>query len=128
MSTKTASRPVLRLVQDGVPVRALQKNITMLESRKNDAWAKIHLEAWRKPRPDEEPLKLLIVGLSQYGTRHLDRYDSLIGDDCILGPAFHDMVCSVLSLLDGHIGRFDGGTLDSLLRAIAEENAIELEP
>lgn len=111
-----------------VPVSALQETLSGLEARsRSENWAKNHLEAWRRPRPDEEPLKSIIVGIAQYGTRHLDRYSSLIGDDGVLGVAYRDMVLSALTLLNGHLGRFDGGALDALLRAIALENGVELD-
>lgn len=110
-----------------VPVSALQENLKTLESQREDGWAKRHLEAWRHPRPDEEALKSIIVGLAQYGTRHLDRYGSVIGEDGMLGVAYRDAMLSALTLLNGHLGRFDAGTLDALLRAIALENGVELD-
>jgi hypothetical protein len=48
-------------------------------------------------------------------------------DDGFLGPAFVEIARSLLVLLNGELGRFDGGTLDALVRAIAAENGFELD-
>ncbi len=54
----------------------------------------------------------LIVGLTEYAGAHVRQYDSPIADDGVLGEAWLDALRGVRALLNGELGRLDGGTLD----------------
>jgi len=90
-------------------------------------WAERHLAAWRDPGGFELALKDLILGLDYYGRRMRKEFNTPPGEDSFLGPAFKDIADSIITLLNGPMGRFDGGTLDALVRAICAENAVELD-
>ena len=95
--------------------------------RSSHQWAALHLDAWRNPQGFELPLWHLIRGLAQYGVRMQEQCGTKAGDDTVLGPAFKDIAEAILTLLNGNIGRFDGGTLDALVRAICAEHGVELD-
>ncbi len=110
-------------------MNAIEESIHQTESKFGTParWAERHLAAWRAPEGFEVALKNLILGLSVYGREMQREFDTPAGRDGFLGPAFKDIAASIITLLNGHLGRFDGGTLDALVRAICAENGIELE-
>ena len=89
-------------------------------------WAERHLAAWRAPEGFEIALKAMIVGLSVYGRETQRQFSSQLGADYFLGPACKEIAEAIIVLLNGDLGRFDGGTLDALVRAICVEHGIEL--
>jgi len=91
------------------------------------AWAERHLAGWRSPVGFEVALKYMVLALDQYGSEMRRQFGREVGNDGVLGPAYRDIVEAVLTLLNGDLGRLDGGTLDKLVRAIAHENGIELD-
>lgn len=50
-----------------------------------------------------------------YATAHKDRFESEIGQDYILGPAWRDWGLALRTLLNGETGLLDSGTLDTIL-------------
>lgn len=62
------------------------------------------------------PLASMILSLARYADDHETRFESSIGEDGFLGPAWESMVRNVLTLLNGELNGLDGGTLDKLLR------------
>lgn len=108
---------------------AIAESIKTVEDKRGSPaqWAERHLEAWRNPQGFELPIWHLIRGLAQYGARTREEYGSKVGNDGFLGPAWKDIADSIRTLLNGNLGRFDGGTLDALLHAICAENGVELE-
>lgn len=50
-----------------------------------------------------------------YAAAHAERFDSPIGDDYVLGPAWAQWGASLRTLLNGETGELDCGTLDSIL-------------
>ena len=93
----------------------------------DDEWARRHLRAWLTPDSAERALRDLIVGLGRYGVEHQLAHSQQIGEDGYLGPVFETMARSLLALLNGDIRRFDGGTLDGLIRDIGRENGFDAE-
>ena len=81
-------------------------------------WKGRHDAAWRTPRGIERPIVELITGLDSYTTQHERAYGSPIADDGFLGPAWLNIAKSINRLLNGDLGRLDGGTLDRTLREI----------
>ena len=83
-------------------------------------WKRQHQAAFRNPRGIERGLLQLIQGMSDYAAAYHTEYpDSTLGDDGILGEGFADIVRGTLTLLNGSLGRLDGGSLDASIREIA---------
>lgn len=87
-----------------------------------------HHLAMALPKPGfEQSIRDLVGGWESYAMAHRDRYGSVIGEDYILGDAWRDVGLALHRLLDGETGRFDCGTLDQLLGAIAETHGMTLD-
>lgn len=102
----------------------------------NSGWHGRHVKAWRMPgsqgpgahgegRYFERPLRDLFIALADYADAHALRYGSALGDDCMLGPAWLDALKAARVLLNGELGRLDGGTLDALAFDMAEAAGFE---
>ena len=63
----------------------------------------------------ERALVHLLAGWLTYADAVKDTYGSGIGGDYVLGPQWSRIGAAIRGLLDGEAGRFDCGTLDSLL-------------
>ena len=75
-----------------------------------------HLAALSAPRAPFEPAYVhLLTGWLGYADAHNEQYQSGIGDDGVLGPHWARIGADLRGLLNGELGRFDGGTLDSLI-------------
>lgn len=90
-------------------------------------WPQRHLEAWDAPRGPEVPLKMLIVAWAAYAEAHQERFTASVGDDGVLGPEWVQIGKSLLELLNGDLGRFDGSTLDAEIREIARRQGVDLD-
>jgi hypothetical protein len=62
-----------------------------------------------------------------YALAHKERYESLIGDDGVLGPAWEQIGDGLRTLLNGETGRLDCGTLDAFLLDTMSENGVDVE-
>ena len=86
-------------------------------------WKTRHTAAWIAPR---EGFEESIVGLTQayfaYANAHKELYESLIGDDYVLGPQWAAVGAAIIGLLNGETGRLDCGTIDSMVRNTATDN------
>lgn len=98
------------------------------------AWQAHFLAAWRPFVPDQLPgkefeaaLVPMIVGAARYADEHAARYESVIGDDGVLGPHFKDILTGLRGLLNGQLGQLDGGTLDGILCDIAAATGVDLD-
>jgi hypothetical protein len=79
-------------------------------------WSRRHLAAVTTPAPGfETALVAMLKGWLEYADVHAQRYDSTIGEDRVLGPAWARIGAALRDLLNGDLGRMDGGTLDALL-------------
>ena len=76
-----------------------------------------HLFAWQNRF---EPIANLIISAAQIADRYWVRYGSRMGDDYVLGDHWIQIVRSAQYLLSGDIGNLIAGTLDTLLRNMAE--------
>ena len=63
----------------------------------------------------EAALVLMFRGWYDYASQHRLQYESLIGEDYVLGPEWEAIGDSLRALLNGDIGRLDGGTCDSFI-------------
>lgn len=79
-------------------------------------WSTRHLAALNAPRDAEVAIVGLLEAWLIYADRHQDRYMSDIGEDGVLGPEWAKVGSALLALLNGELGRLDGGTLDTLIR------------
>ena len=87
-------------------------------SARNDrtGWSARHRAALRAPRGPFEPAYVhLLRGWLCYADAHREQYHSGIGDDGVLGPHWARIGADLRGLLNGELGRLDGGTLDGLI-------------
>ena len=96
----------------------ISDSIKSIRSKFPEAWTEAHLAAWSSPRGPEIAIVGLIRSAADYADCHFQRYESRIGDDGVLGDHWESIVRGTLGLLNGECGRFDCGTLDSLLRSM----------
>ena len=78
-------------------------------------WQDRHLSALYTPHGSEQPIFGLIYAWARYADRHRERYESGVGEDGVLGTSWAAIGSHIRALLNGELGRFDGGTLDSFL-------------
>ena len=82
----------------------------------SDTWAKAHERAALSPNEGfEKALVEMFSGWLRYADIHAGKYESGIGDDGVLGPEWAAIGAALRGLLNGSLGRLDGGTLDALL-------------
>jgi len=81
----------------------------------NTQWIGRHVAAVQDPRLHERPIVSLIEAWLMYADSHQERFESTIGDDQFLGPEWAKIGASLRELLNGDLGRLDGGTLDGVL-------------
>lgn len=63
-----------------------------------------------------------IGGWINYAEAHQARFGGKIGDDYMLGPAWAHWGFALRDLLNGDLGRLDGGTLDTIIHTnLAEQ-------
>ncbi len=100
-------------------------------------WQDSHDKAWQgaiipgnfPPRNESEgkahterAMVSMLKGWAAYATGHRAQHGSMIGDDGFLGPLWLEMGKSLRGLLNGEIGRMDGGTVDSFIIETLEAN------
>jgi hypothetical protein len=94
------------------------------QARKKQAgentWGARHAQAFVNPQRRESGIVAMIRSLATYADNHESAYGSPIGQDYVLGAAWLDMLKGWRQLLNGELGRLDGGTLDSLAYDLAE--------
>ncbi len=91
-------------------------------------WQDQHDSAMRVPRAgSESAIVQMLTGWYEYALNHRSRYESLIGDDGVLGPEWAAIGHALLGLLNGDLGRLDGGTLDAFLRNTLADNGAEVD-
>lgn len=78
-------------------------------------WKQRHLDAVTLPRNNEVPIVQALRAWLYYADMHRNRYESGIGEDGVLGPAWAQWGDALRQLLNGDCGRLDCGTLDSIL-------------
>lgn len=75
-----------------------------------------HEAAINLPKGVEVGLISLLKGWLRYADEYEKRYESSIGKDMILGPCWARIGESLLGMLNGELGRLDGGSLDNIIR------------
>lgn len=95
----------------------------------NEQWQRRHNAALCEPiGPHELAIVGMLFGWIEYAEMHMARYESEIGHDYVLGPAWADIGQSLLTLLNGETGRLDCGTLDRVIRNFMADNGCTVEP
>jgi len=98
-------------------------------SYSNCAWSHKHALACCSPAPCEKPIVGFRDALHDYAEQYAEAYETPIGDDGVLGPAFLRMAKAFVCLLDGETGRLDCGTLwgetDSMLKRHGFEKGLD---
>lgn len=69
----------------------------------------------------------MLRGWENYAKAHKVRFESPIGNDYVLGPAWQEIGQGIRTLLNGELGRLDGGTLDGFVLNTMAENGIDTE-
>jgi hypothetical protein len=82
-------------------------------------WRARHRAAEQRPTQGEKAILQLIDALNYYQETHRDIHGSQLAEDGVLGERWIKMVRGAIGLLNGDLGRLDGGTLDAHLRSIA---------
>jgi hypothetical protein len=86
-----------------------------------------HTEAWQRRHNQAawtHPVASLMKEWQRYAVDHHIRYDSRIGDDYVLGPAWEGMAVHLRDMLNGDLGGMDAGTCDQfILDVLSEHNA-----
>lgn len=75
--------------------------------------------------PFESSLLGMLIGWQNYAEDHRREYSSRIGDDGVLGPCWEEIGKSLIGLLNGRLGRLDGGTVDGFIRDCLTENGFD---
>lgn len=81
----------------------------------DSGWKSRHRNALLSPMGFERPIVGMLRGWIQYAERHRQQYESTIGEDGVLGPAWAQIGDGIRQLLNGDCGRLDCGTLDSII-------------
>ena len=90
-------------------------------------WKGRHLDAVFHPSLVEHPLVQMIKGWTDYSEIHKVRFGSEIGEDCVLGDEWFAIGMAMLGLLNGDLGRLDGGTLDTIIRDNLTEQGFDCD-
>lgn len=91
----------------------------------NYSWKIRHQDAWTAPRGAERPIVALIKAWLDYAAEHARQFESGIGDDGVLGEEWKDIGCGIRGLLNGELGRLDGGELDRIISQALQEQGFD---
>lgn len=85
-------------------------------------WQTRHFGAINAPKSEfEKAFVEMLSGWLRYADSHAQQYESRIGEDGVLGMYWAQIGAGLRGLLNGELGRFDGGTLDSVLVGTLQE-------
>lgn len=89
--------------------------VTKVMERDKTGWSERHQAAVRAAKGPEIAILSLLRGWLLYADLHRDRYESKLGTDYVLGPAWGEIGTQLRTLLNGETGRLDCSTLDSII-------------
>jgi hypothetical protein len=92
-----------------------------------NGWQERHRDAVSLPYGCERPIVMLVNGWTEYANQHSKRYETGIGQDYVLGKEWQSVGLALLGLLNGELGRLDGGTLDGFIRDTLEAEGFDRE-
>lgn len=91
-------------------------------------WQSRHNNAVQHPANNHERALIeMLLGWQRYAHYHAQRFESSIGNDGVLGPAWEEIGRGIRSLLNGEAGRLDCGTLDAFILDTLTESGIDPE-
>lgn len=93
----------------------------------DNGWQERHHKALVFPADYEVALVGMFKAWYQYAVLHELRFESLIGDDYVLGPAWEAIGDSLRTLLNGESGRLDCGTLDGFVLNTMRDFGVKTE-
>lgn len=86
-----------------------------------------HWRARSDPQGFERPIVSMLNAIKDYAELYQAEYHSSVGQDYVLGDeGIKPMLQALLTLLNGEIGRLDGGMMDREIREVAEILKIDL--
>lgn len=104
------------------------EQLTEAQAANRAKWAAHNDRIMAAPRNGfERAITHAYRALETYADTHLDRYESPIGEDYVLGAVWANMARAFLGLLDGETGRFDCGDLHTRVHELATKHGIDLE-
>lgn len=63
----------------------------------------------------ESTVVRMLSAWAGYAKAHREKFESTIGEDYVLGPAWEEIGLGIRALLNGETGRLDCGTLDAFI-------------
>lgn len=94
---------------------------------RSQQWAQQHALAMMAPVGAEAPIVHLLLSWVRYAESHEKLYGAKIGRDGVLGKAWCEIGRQIITLLNGSLGRLDGGTLDAGVRNFAALHGASVE-
>lgn len=91
-------------------------------------WYENHCAAWNNPRGVEKGVRLLIEGYAQLADALFQTNETKVGNDGYFHEHAKDLILALVAALNMDTGRFDCGSLDGLVRRLAQVSGVELEP
>lgn len=107
----------------------ISRNLQMIgrASFHENVWGPRHVAAWKEPQHAEAGIVGLITAAATYADNYRRQFESQLGDDAVLGEPWADILRGVLQLLNGDLGRLDGGTVDKLVRQMLSAEGFETD-
>ena len=97
------------------------------KERHNHAVTMEHLNHQTSHARFESALVRMLEAWARYADDHRARYESPIGDDGVLSQYWRDIGLGLRGLLNGELGRLDGGTLDGFILDTMRAEGVETE-
>lgn len=81
------------------------------------SWARQHFSAFNNG-DGFACLADTVKSAAKYADTYFGRYESRIGQDAVLGPAWKGILQGCLTLLNGELNGLDAGSMDKLIRSM----------
>jgi hypothetical protein len=78
-------------------------------------------------KPFEQAIVQMLLGLKHYASDHENAYGSKLADDGVIGEAWLDALRGLRAMLNGQLGRLDGGFLDAAICNLYREAGFDGE-
>ena len=88
---------------------------SQVQSYWEQSWQYRHQLALVDPDAVEAPIVNLLKVLDTYDRQHVTQFGSAVANDYVLGAAWLEIARAARTLLNGDLGRLDGGSLDKIL-------------
>lgn len=103
-----------------------EKLTTTPKGNSDTGWKERHREAVLSPKAGyERAFVEMLSGWLRYADAVRNRWESGIGQDGVLGSEWVAIGSGLRGLLNGELGRLDGGTLDSILAHTLQEEGFD---